>query len=80
MDFIRLTERKGKAKVNINIKKIETIKDLRTDKDFAKASECNHYTILHVGGVCYEVRETEREIFRKIARDRLDFRGGDWDD
>lgn len=77
MDFIRLTERKGKAKVNINIEKIETIKDLRTDKEFAKASECNHYTILHVGGVCYEVKETEEQIFRKITMDRLDFRRAD---
>ena len=79
MDFIRLTERQGKAKVNINIKKIETIKDLRTDKEFAKASECNRYTILYVGGVRYEVKETEKEIFRQITMDRLDFRGGDWD-
>lgn len=79
MDFIRLTERKGKAKVNINIEKIETIKDLRTDKEVAKASECFHYTILHVGGVCYEVKETEKEIFRQIATDRLNFRGGVWD-
>lgn len=78
MDFIRLTERKGKAKVNINIEKIETIKDLRTDEDFAKASECNRYTIVHAGGVQYEVRETEHEIFRQIATDRLNFRGGVW--
>lgn len=79
MDFIRLTERKGNAKVNINIKKIETIKDLRTDKEFAKASECNRYTILHVGGVCYEVKETEKEIFRQITMDRLDYRRDIWD-
>lgn len=77
MDFIRLTEHKGKAKVNINIEKIETIKDLRTDKEFAKASECNRYTILHVGGVQYEVKETEEQIFRKITMDRLDFRRAD---
>jgi hypothetical protein len=79
MDFIRLTERKGNAKVNINIKKIETIKDLRTDKEFAKASECNRYTILHVGGVRYEVKETEKEIFRQITMDRLDYRRDIWD-
>ena len=79
MDFIRLTERQGKAKVNINIKKIETIKDLRTDREFAKASESNRYTILYVGRVRYEVKETEKEIFRQITMDRLDFRGGDWD-
>ena len=67
-EFIRLTERRTKTTVLVNIGLITSIKDLRTDP---ACTEDFHFTVISSGSDVHEVKETMQEIHDQLVDIKL---------